>query len=443
MPAPLPRSEKSRRTTDSPITYFIQKALETPGLVSFAAGLVDEASLPVEAVGDAVAEIMADPAEARAALQYGSTQGHTPLRQQVLDQLCAGDGVKPADVNLTAEDVVITTGSQQLLYLLGEVLFDPGDIVIAEAPSYFVYHSLLQSHGVRVLAVPMDEHGMRVDALESLLEKLKRTGELSRVKVIYTVDYFQNPTGLTLSAARRPKLVELARRFSTHHRILVLEDAAYRELRYTGDDLPSVKRFDTTNEFVVYTGTFSKPLSPGLKTGFAVLPPDVMEPLLHLKGSHDFGSANLCQHAVSRLITSGAYAKHVESLRATYRDKRDRMLAALAGEFRDFPAASWTVPDGGLYVWLTLDGIDTGPNGPLVAAGLEAGVLYVPGEFGHVPDEDGAVPTSDIRLCFGVATAEQIPEGIRRLRRAAGAVAGLGCSWGSEVVRSGGGVVRL
>jgi 2-aminoadipate transaminase len=426
MPAPLPRSEKSRRTTDSPITYYVQKALETPELISFAAGLVDEGSLPVEAVGAAVAEIMADPAEARAALQYGSTQGHPALRQQVLDQLCAADMVTPADVSLTAEDVVITTGSQQLLYLLGEVLFDAGDIVIAEAPSYFVYHSLLQSHGVRVLAVPMDEHGMRMDALELLLEKLERSGELARVKVIYTVDYFQNPTGLTLSAARRPKLVELARRFSTHHRILVLEDAAYRELRYTGDDLPSVKRFDTTNEFVVYTGTFSKPLSPGLKTGFAILPPDVAEPLLHLKGSHDFGSANLCQHAVSRLIASGAYAKHVESLRGVYRDKRDRMLAALAEEFGDFPAASWTVPAGGLYVWLTLDGIDTGPNGPLVAAALDAGVLYVPGEFGHVPDEDGKVPTTECRLCFGVATAEQIPEGVRRLRRAAGAVTGRG-----------------
>jgi 2-aminoadipate transaminase len=425
-PAPLPRSEKSRRTTDSPITYFIQKALETPALISFAAGLVDEESLPVEAVGHAVAALMADPAEARAALQYGSTQGHPALRQQVFDQLCAADGVKPTEVNLSVEDVAITTGSQQLLYLLGEVMFDPGDIVIAEAPSYFVYHSLLQSHGVRVLAVPMDDRGMRTDALEALLENLKRKGELLRVKVIYTVDYFQNPTGLTLAAERRPRLVELARRFSTNHRILILEDAAYRELRYTGDDIPSVKRFDTGNEFVAYTGTFSKPLSPGLKTGYAILPPDVMEPLLHLKGSHDFGSANLCQYAISRLVASGAYAKHVAGLRDTYRGKRDLMLVALRDEFGDFPAAKWTVPAGGLYVWLTLDGIDTGPNGPLVPAALDAGVLYVPGEFGHVPDEDGAVPTNEIRLCFGVATAEQIPEGIRRLRRAVAAVAGAG-----------------
>ncbi len=421
-PAPLARSEKSRRTTDSPITYFVQKALENPGLISFAAGLVDEESFPTGEAAAAFAEVMAETASARAALQYGSTQGLPQLREQVLGHVCTADGVNPADVNRSVADVCITTGSQQLLYLLGEVLFDAGDIVITEAPSYFVYHSLLQSHGARVLTVPMDEHGMRTDALESLLEKLKRSGELSRVKVIYTVDYFQNPTGLSLAAERRKKLVELARRFSTAHRILILEDAAYRELRYTGDDIPSVKRFDTGNEFVVYTGTFSKSCAPGFKTGYAIMPPDVMEPMMHLKSSHDFGSANLCQSAISRLVASGAYARHCEKLRGVYRRKRDLILAAFEKEFGGFPGASWTVPAGGLYVWLTLDGIDTGPNGPLVPAALDAGVLYVPGEFGHVPDESGQVPTNECRICFGVATAEQIGEGVRRLRKAAGAV---------------------
>jgi 2-aminoadipate transaminase len=320
--------------------------------------------------------------------------------------------------------VCITTGSQQLLYLIGEILFDPGDIVITEAPSYFVFHSLLQSHGARVLTVPMDDDGMRTDELEALLERLRRSGELSRVKAIYTVDYFQNPTGLTLSVERRKKLVELAKRFSTGQRILILEDAAYRELRFTGADLPSVKRFDPTNEFVIYTSTFSKPCAPGLKTGYAIMPADVMEPLLHLKGSHDFGSANLSQHIASRMIASGAYARHAEALRAVYRHKRDVMLSALEKEFADFPAASWTTPAGGFYVWLTLDGVDTGANGPLVAAGLEAGVLYVPGECGHVADESGRVPNNEIRLCYGVATPEQVTEGIRRLRKAVAAISG-------------------
>ena len=421
-PAPLSRSGKSRRTADSPISYYVQKALSTPGLISFAAGLVDEGSLPVDEVGAAVAAIVSDPAAGRAALQYGSTQGLPALREQVLNLVCDADGVRPSDVNLTAADVCITTGSQQLLYLLGEVLFDPGDIVITEAPSYFVFHSLLQSHGAKVLTVPMDADGMKADAMEALLERLRRSGELSRVKVIYTVDYFQNPTGLTLANDRRPRLVELARRFSTDHRIIILEDAAYRELRYSGADLPSVKRFDPTNEFVVYTSTFSKPCAPGLKTGYALMPPDLMEPVLHLKGSHDFGSANLAQHVASRLMASGVYARHAEELRTVYRKKRDVMLASLDAEFGDFPAARWTVPTGGFYVWLTLDGIDTGPSGPLVPAALETGVMYVPGEFGHVPDETGRVPNNECRLCFGVATEEQIAEGIRRLRKACAAI---------------------
>lgn len=422
-PAPLSRSGKSRRTTDSPITYFIKKALETPGLVSFAAGLVDEGSLPIEEVGAAAAEILSDPLAGRAALQYGSTHGMPELRRQALDLVCKLDGVTPADLNLTPNDVCVTTGSQQLLYLLGEVMFDPGDIVISEAPSYFVYHSLLQSHGAEVLTVPMDEHGMDTDALEALLERLRSSGNLPRVKVIYTVDYFQNPTGLTLSLERRKKLVELAKRYSTAHRILILEDAAYRELRFSGPDLPSIKSLDPTNEFVVYTSTFSKPCAPGLKTGYAILPPDVLEPILHLKGSHDFGSTNLSQHILSRMMASGAYQAHAEKLRTVYKKKRDLMLSALESEFKDFPAAQWTVPDGGFYVWFTLDGIDTGPNGPLVPAALEAGVLYVPGEFGHVPDANGHRPKNECRLCYGVATEPEITEGIRRLRKACAAIA--------------------
>lgn len=424
-PAPLPLSGKSRRTTDSPISFYIRKALENPALISFAAGLVDEASLPAAEVSLAVTELMADSATAQAALQYGSTQGLPALRQQVLDHVCNADGVKPSDIALSPDDVVITTGSQQLLYLLGEVLFDPGDIVIVEAPSYFVYHSLLQSKGARVLAVPMDDGGLDVNALERLLVRLERSGELARVKLIYTIDYFQNPTGLTFAADRRQKLVELVRRFSNQHRILILEDAAYRELRYSGDDIPSIKRYDTTNEYVVYTSTFSKPCSPGLKTGYALMPSDVMEPLLHLKGSHDFGSNNFAQFVVSHLMESGAFYQHLETLRGVYRTKRDAMLDALEREFSGVPGAKWTVPAGGIYVWFTLEGINTGPSGPFVQAALDAGVLYVPGEYGHVPDEDGRVPKNECRLCFAVATPELINEGVNRLRAAFRQVTGV------------------
>ncbi len=418
-PAPLRLSAQASRTPDSPISFFIQKAIETPGLISLAAGLVDEASLPAAAVGEAVAAIMADPATARAALQYGSTQGLPALREKILAEVCTADGVRPAEGNLSPANVVVTTGSQQLLYLLGEVLFDEGDIVIAEAPSYFVYHGVLGSLGVKVLAVPMDDGGMDLDALEDLLLRLDTTGELHRLKLIYTVDYFQNPTGLTLAEGRRPRLVELARRFSKDHRIIVLEDAAYRELRYTGPDLPSVKRFDDRNEFVVYTSTFSKPCAPGLKTGYAILPNDLVGPICHLKGNHDFGSTNLAQHIIDRLLATGAYRQHVDQLRSMYRVKRDAMLRAIEAEFADWPAVTWTVPDGGLYVWMAFpESLDAGSNGPLVPRALEAGVLYVPGEFGHVPDELGNVRKHEVRLSYGVANEVQIAEGIRRLRKA-------------------------
>jgi 2-aminoadipate transaminase len=361
----------------------------------------------------------ADPAAGRAALQYGSTKGLPSLRERVLNHVCTADGVAPGDIGLSVDDVVLTTGSQQLLYLLGEALFDPGDIVIAEAPSYFVYHGVLQSHGVRVMPVPMDDGGMDLNALDARLADLKRRGELGRVKLVYTVDYFQNPTGLTLAADRRPTLVEVVKKYSTGHRILILEDAAYRELRYTGPDLPSVKKFDPTNEFVAYASTFSKPLAPGLKLGYALLPSDLVAPILHLKGNHDFGSANLAQHVVDRLMATGAFDRHVEQLRGVYRAKRDAMLAALDEEFGDVPGASWTVPAGGLYVWLTLPPeVDAGPNGPLVPAALEAGVLYVPGEFGHVADAAGALPRNECRLSFGVADPDRVREGIRRLRQA-------------------------
>jgi 2-aminoadipate transaminase len=418
-PAPLKLSDTAGRTTGSPISYFIQKAIETDGLISLAAGLVDESCFPAEAVSKAVAEIMADPAAAKAALQYGSTQGLPALRERLLNRVCTADGVTPADVNLKPSDVVLTTGSQQLLYLLGEVLFNPGDIVICEAPSYFVYHGVLQSRGATVHAVPMDAGGMNLDALEDLLTRLEKSGDLVRLKLIYTVDYFQNPTGLSLAADRRPKLVELARRFSKTHRILILEDAAYRELRYTGPDVPSVKRYDTTNEYVVYTSTFSKPCSPGLKTGYSLLPSELVSPICHLKGNHDFGSTNLVQHVLNRLMADGTFDRHVTKLQDVYRTKRDAMLAALRTEFADWPEVTWTTPAGGMYVWISFPPhVATGSSGELVNRALAEGVLYVPGEFGHVPDEFGHLPRNEARLSFGVCEPDQITEGIRRLRNA-------------------------
>lgn len=418
--APLPLSEQALRTTDQPISYFMKMALENPGVISLAAGLVDELSLPAAEVKQTLDELFAAPETARAALQYGTTQGYLPLRQRLMDRFAAEEGLPAESLGLTADDVLITNGSQQLLYILSEAILDPGDIVLTEAPSYFVYHSVLQSLGAEVIGIPMDDHGMRTDLLETLLLRLEAAGKLDRVKLIYTVDYFQNPSGLSLSGERRRHLLELARRFSKRRRILVLEDAAYRELRLDGSDVRSIKCLDTTNEYVLYAGTFSKPCSPGIRVGFGFLPRDLMPSALRLKGNHDFGSANFSQHVVDRMLANGAYDKHLVDLRSAYRAKRDAMLDALATAFREWPAVQWVKPAGGMYVWLRFPPeVDTGPSGALLAEAMREGVLYVPGQFCHVTDSAGRLSTHEIRLCYGVATVEEIREGVRRLAKAA------------------------
>lgn len=436
---PISFSRQSLQTADQQISYFMQQAVENPHLISLAAGLVDPGSLPAAEVAETVSTLMRQPAAAQAALQYGTTQGYAPLREKLLDRTLALDGVARADVALSPGEVVITTGSQQLLYLVGELLLDPGDLVITEAPSYFVYHGALQSLGVRTLSVPMDADGMDTDALEALLLRLEQTGDLDRLRLIYVCDYFQNPSGRTLSLPRRQKVLELAQRFSRRNRIFVLEDAAYRELRYEGPDLPSIKSFDEHNQYVILAMTFSKPCSPGLKTGYGFLPRELVGPLLRLKGNHDFGSNNFTQHLLDRLIATGAYDRHVNQLCEVYRHKRDTLLSSLAREFEPWPAIRWTRPAGGLYVWLTYpETVDTGAEGALMQAALREGVLYVPGRFCYVNGENGPLPTSEARLSFGVAPPEQIVEAVRRLRRATEQVwpqsvngSGKGCAGGS------------
>ncbi len=415
--APVHFSAASLRTTEQPINYFIQQALENPRLISLAAGLVDPQSLPAADVTDAIVEILGSPDRAQAALQYGTTHGYPPLREKLRTRAAALDGLTPQELSLGVEDVVLTTGSQQLLYLVTELLFDPGDIIITEAPSYFVYQGALNTLGVRTLAVPMDENGMDTDALADLLAELKRTGDLSRLRLIYVCDYFQNPTGRTLSLPRRRHLMQLVERYSTHQRIFILEDAAYRELRYEGTDVPSIKSLDPDNRHVILAMTFSKPCAPGLKTGYGLLPRELVGPLLRLKGNHDFGSCNLTQHLLDRLLETGAYDHHVEKLKEVYRQKRDALLHALTDELGGRRDLHWTHPEGGLYVWLMLPpDVRTGPDSALMRAALEEGVLYVPGRFCYVGAED--VPDTEARLSFGVVPVEQIGEAVRRLGRA-------------------------
>lgn len=413
-------SRKALRTAQPPITQLISAALKDPSLISFAAGLVDEQMLPVSEMQEISAHAFDDPAGARSALQYGDTLGFRPLREMLLKHIESLEGKPAADMGLSAGHVLLTTGSQQALYLIADTLLDSGDIVIAASPSYFVYTGALASLGAKVIGIPMDEQGMRVDLVEQTLEDLAQRDLLHRLKFIYCTSFYQNPTGYSLSLARRKALLRLVRKFSplAGNRILIVEDAAYRELRYSGEDLPSIKSMDRRNEYTVLTQTFSKPFAPGLRVGYTVMPDDLLEQVLRQKGNHDFGSPNVCQWLASQVMQSGAYARHLKELLAGYRKKRDLMLSALEREIRH-PGISWTRPDGGLYVWLTLpEGMSSGPDGQLIAACLQQGVIYVPGEYAFASAGRSAVPSHHLRLCFGQVPADRIHEGIARLSRA-------------------------
>jgi 2-aminoadipate transaminase len=299
------------------------------------------------------------------------------------------------------------------------VLLDPGDICLVAAPTYFVFLGVLNGLGARAVPVPSDHNGLQVDRLEAELRQLEAEGQLDRVKLIYTVSYYKNPSGTSLSADRRRELVAIARRWSKHQRLLILEDAAYRELRYDGPELPSVWSFDPDQDRVVYTQTFSKSFSPGLRVGYGVLPRELVAPICDRKGNEDFGSANLNQHLLASVFEQGLYEEHVRLVRGSYRRKRDAMLAAADRFFADLPGVSWVRPEGGLYVWMTLpESINTGFDSLLFTRAVQVEqVMYVPGELFYAGPSNRR-HRNQMRLSYGVQSPEGITEGMERLARA-------------------------
>jgi len=453
-------SQRAARAAYQPISDLLADALADPDLISLAAGFVDDQTLPAEGVADVITPLLADLGDARKALQYGTTQGLPSLRAALFEHLARLDGLSPAELPGSADDVVVTAGSQQLLHLLTDVLVDPGDIVVTGWPSYFVYTGALSAFGAEVRSVDLDDDGIDPARLDDLFSRLSRESKLPRVKIVYTCTYHKNPAGLTLSADRRPQLLAVVKRWSERagHRILIIEDNAYRELTYgepppevsgpasvTPDfrdpgsqrpartaaealynrALPSIYRHDADHAHVAVLQTFSKPFAPGLKTGYGLLPPDLVEPVILAKGGRDFGSPNLNQHVLDRAVRTGVFAEQVRRLRVAYAAKRDAMLAALEHHLGGFEPehTHWTRPRGGLYVWLTLpERIDTQRLGPLYNDALQRGVLYVPGVFCFPHDPTRTAPTHHVRLTFGVPTIPQIQDGIARLADAIKAV---------------------
>ena len=411
-------SHRRQQASDQTIAYLMQ-GMENRNIISLAAGFVDEATLPVSLVRESIADILTDDETGHGVLQYGTTAGFGPLRDNLLNHIARLEKCSTNELNVTANEIVVTSGSQQLLQHLSDALFDPGDICLVAAPTYFVFLGTLNGVGARTIAVDTDENGMRMDALEAELARLEEAGDLNRVKMIYLVSSFENPSGVTLADDRRKQVVEIAKRWSKEQRILILEDAAYRELRYEGDDGPSIWSYDETRQHVILAQTFSKSFSPGIRVAYGVLPRDLVSAIHDVKGNFDFGSPNLNQRIVSHALKSGKYEQHVADLQSSYRVKRDAMLATADEFFSAIPGVSWLQPNGGLYVWMTLpDEAQTGFDSPLFrhATNTES-VMYVPGEIAY-PKDSPLRKRSQMRLSFGVETPETIREGMQRLAKA-------------------------
>lgn len=358
-----------------------------PDVVSLAGGMPYVQALPTEHVIEVVESVLVERADV--ALQYGGGQGSPVLRER-LAMLMAEE-----DTTADPEDLVVTTGAQQALDLVGKVLLDPGDVVAVEAPAYVGALSAFSVYEPRFLQVDLDDDGMIVEQLEEALLR----GE--RPKFVYTVPNFHNPAGVTMSRARREQLVALCR----EARIPIVEDNPYGMLRFDGEPLPTLRSLDRQN--VIYLGTVSKVFSPGVRVGWAVAEPGVLQRLVLAKEAADLCGSQFTMLVTERYFGGELWRRNLGALVLTYRSRRDAMLTALE---EHFPSdASWTKPSGGFFVWVTLpDYFDTPA---LLAAAVDRKVAYVPGT-GFYPDGRGR---QQMRLCFSYPTEERITEGIRRL----------------------------
>ena len=411
-------SRRALQAAGQPISQLMGMALSNPNIISLAAGFVDNASLPVEATRIAADKVLSAGEASQTALQYGSNNGDQQLRQLILDHAIEMNNAaagKTAEYNTSIDQVFITPGSNQLLFLIADTLLNPGDIILCASPSYFVFIGAVKNIGGQTIGVATDQDGIIPSSLEAALETLDRAGELNRVKAIYTVPYFDNPGGTTLTAERGKEILEIAKRWSREQKIYVISDEAYRMLRYQGDDTPSMHHWDPSLEHTIVAGTFSKSFSPGIRVGWGFLPADLQGPVGDQKSNLDFGAPLLAQRIMANVLQDELWFPHVDKLRAVYDSRRLAMLHYLNEFLGDVPGCHWHETRGGLCVWLTLpESIDTGMQGDFLKSAVEAGVIYVPGEYCFASQGE-STNHSTIRLTFGVQSAESIERGIRIL----------------------------
>lgn len=363
-----------------------------PGLVSLAGGSPYLRSLPLEDLGESVRRIVAD--HGLESLQYGAGQGMEELRLQACEVMAA-EGIHDAD----PADIVITTGSQSAQDVAAKVFCNPGDVVLCEDPTYVGALNAFEAYEVDMQALPVDSEGLIPEALEERITSLREQGKT--IKMLYTIPSFNNPSGVTLAAHRRPRIVEICAAAN----ILILEDNPYGMLRFDGQPLTPLRAGNPHD--VLYLGSFSKIFAPGVRVGWALVPRH-----LHRRFYLACEAVVLCPSPLTQMLVSAYlrdydWMQHIKDSRVLYASRCTAMLAALATELPD--GVTWTVPDGGFFVWLSLPGgVDTYP---LLHEAIEAGVVFIPGAAFSPSDE----PSNKLRLAFSAVSETDIAEGVRRL----------------------------
>lgn len=381
------RIEKMR---SSPVRDLFSAAVR-PDIISLSGGMPDVSLLPITSIRKAIRNALES--DRNGALQYGSTDGRLGTKKVICSLM------RDIGVRVKPEQIMITSGAQEALDLLGKVFIDPGDIILTEGPTYLTALQAFSTYEPEVHTIPFDDEGMRMDVLEEELERIGKDNP--RLKFCYTIPNFQNPGGVTMSPDRRKRLLELSHEYN----FLVVEDDPYGRLRYDGGHQIPLKAMD---DRVIYLGTMSKIFAAGLRCGWVAAPRSTIAKINLVKQGSDLCGSSLDQLIVEHYFTDTPWQRTLQKFVKTYKTRRDAMLSALEEHFP--PEATWTHPEGGFFVWVTLpEYVDTGS---MLAEALDAGVTYVPGDS-FFPG--GKLGKNCMRINFSYETPENIEEAIRRL----------------------------
>jgi 2-aminoadipate transaminase len=397
---PLPFADRLNNVETSAIRELF-KLLGKPGIISFAGGFPDSAMFDIEGIKEAANKALTE--EAGGALQYGATEGYNPLREQ----LAAFMATKGVDV--APDGLIVTTGSQQALDLLGKTMISPGDKVIVEGPTFLATIQCFRLYGAELISAPIDANGVDTDELEKLIAEHKP-------KFVYLIPTFGNPSGALLSLERRKKVLALAVKYNT----LIVEDDPYGDLYFNAAPPPSIlslsKDVPGSRELLAHCGSLSKVLSPGLRVGWMIAPAELLAKATMCKQFSDAHTSTFAQATAAQYLKAGRMPATLDKVRKVYGERAIAMGKALKRELGD--AIEFTQPEGGLFFWARL----TGAGGKLKAAGefakraIEQGVAFVPGAPFYASEPD----VSTFRLSFATADVEKIEEGVARLGKAIG-----------------------